>query len=51
MSLTCDFCGKDDDQADLIIASPTIVIYLCRECIGNAADIVREQIELDKERE
>lgn len=38
--LCCSFCGKSQNEVKKLIAGPTV--FVCNECIGLCADILRE---------
>lgn len=38
--LCCSFCGKSQNEVKKLIAGPTV--FICNECIGLCADILRE---------
>lgn len=38
--LSCSFCGKNQSEVKKLIAGPTV--FICNECIGLCADILRE---------
>ncbi len=39
--LCCSFCGKSQNEVKKLIAGPTV--FICNECIGLCADILREE--------
>lgn len=40
----CSFCGKSDKHDHVrVVAGPTV--FICEECVGLCADILREQDE------
>jgi hypothetical protein len=41
--LTCSFCGKSQAEVAQLIAGPSV--YICDECVGLSADIVRQKTE------
>jgi hypothetical protein len=38
----CSFCGKDKDDVELILDSPTPEIKICNECVDKAYEIIHE---------
>ena len=43
--LTCDFCGKAQNEVRILIAGPTV--YICNECSSLCAEIVAERVMTD----
>lgn len=41
-TITCSFCGKNQDQVKKIVAGPGV--YICNECIDLCKDIVDEEL-------
>lgn len=39
--LCCDFCGKDQDEVDLLITGPGD-LAICDACVGICAQIIQE---------
>ena len=37
-NLTCNFCGKNRDQVEKLIAGPSV--YICNECVTISYDII-----------
>lgn len=40
--IICSFCGKNSNQVDSIVAGPDV--YICNECIKNASEIIKQDI-------
>ncbi len=38
----CSFCGKNSNQVDCIVTGPDV--YICNECVKNASEIIREDL-------
>ncbi len=38
----CSFCGKNSNQVDCIVTGPDV--YICNECVKNASEIIREDM-------
>lgn len=36
----CDFCGKNEQYVDFLIASPNSKIHICDECIKVCRDVL-----------
>lgn len=41
--IICSFCGKNSNQVDSIVAGPDV--YICNECVKNASEIIRQDIQ------
>ena len=39
----CSFCGKEQNQAYKIIASPNGDAYICNECVEVCQDVLKEK--------
>jgi ATP-dependent Clp protease ATP-binding subunit ClpX len=39
----CSFCGKNSNQVDCIVTGPDV--YICNECVRNASEIIREDLQ------
>lgn len=46
---TCNFCGKDRDQVDKLIAGPNV--YICNECVTLSYQIVCDEIKIHTDQE
>ena len=44
-NLSCNFCGKNREDVEKLIAGPNV--YICDECIKISYNIVKEDLELD----
>lgn len=40
--IICSFCGKNSNQVDSIVAGPDV--YICNECVKNAGEIIRQDL-------
>jgi len=38
----CSFCGKNSHQVDCIVTGPDV--YICSECVKNASEIIKEDL-------
>ncbi|MBN1153435.1 ATP-dependent Clp protease ATP-binding subunit ClpX [candidate division KSB1 bacterium] len=38
----CSFCGKNSHQVDSIVTGPGV--YICNECVKNASDIIKDDL-------
>jgi len=45
-SLTCSFCGKQQDDVKKLIAGPSV--YICDECIDLCKDIIAEEAKIEE---
>jgi ATP-dependent Clp protease ATP-binding subunit ClpX len=41
--IICSFCGKNSNQVDSIVAGPDV--YICNECVKNANEIIRQDLQ------
>jgi len=41
--IICSFCGKNSNQVDSIVAGPDV--YICNECVKNASEIIRQDMQ------
>jgi ATP-dependent protease Clp ATPase subunit len=39
----CDFCGKNSDFVEVLVATPNGKIHICDECINVCVDVLRTQ--------
>jgi ATP-dependent Clp protease ATP-binding subunit ClpX len=46
LSLSCSFCGKNQNDVKKLIAGPAV--YICNECIQLSAEILNEELEAEK---
>ncbi|WP_370931235.1 ATP-dependent Clp protease ATP-binding subunit ClpX [Bartonella sp. DGB1] len=46
--LYCSFCGKSESEVRKLIAGPTV--FICDECIELCTDIMREELQINKEK-
>lgn len=47
MSVSCSFCGKNQDQVNKIIAGPGV--YICDECINLSKEIIDNEFLIEEE--
>lgn len=45
-NLKCSFCGKKEDEIDMLIAGPSA--YICNECVDISNEIITREKELRK---
>jgi hypothetical protein len=48
-NLNCSFCGKNEDDIDMLVAGPSV--YICNECIDICNDIITREKEQRMQRQ